>query len=488
MDNNNQEEYTFFNPGFVRINKRVNEEVSNIRTDTEKWEWMDLGSRQSIDWRNFNFNSRFIEIAKGFVFHRLSTVSLSTVYKCNDLFNFFVENNFEKQFPWNKEIIIQIISNLSKKRELLISFRTFYNWGLKAQIFGFTSEFYLLINEVKGPEFKPYKNAFLNPVYFTTSDESIILKFIYESYNPDSYSDLVDNIILHLSFELAPRPSQLYCIEIDDFEKTTSKNGESYFCVKLPMTKKLKSMSLEKRERKISTVLGSKIEILISLNNRLLNGFDRGLFKNLKTGKRLASSEISSSVIRQCNSLELSRKIDPTLFRHHLAQSLADQGASAETISEILGHNSTLPARAYIASTPNIAVIKSKALGSNETYKELNSMLLTGEIIDRRKAAKERWVKGMVGSQYIGGIGSCGLTENTACPKNPVYSCYTCNKFHPFIDGSHENVKDGLMKQAQYFVDIAEKGLDLEHNRPVVQLERTIEAVDNVLQIISKSI
>jgi len=39
-----------------------------------------------------------------------------------------------------------------------------------------------------------------------------------------------------------------------------------------------------------------------------------------------------------------------------------------------------------------------------------------------------------------------------------------------------------LQKQAQYFIDIAEKAMDLEHNRTFLQLERTIEAVDTVIQ------
>jgi hypothetical protein len=110
------------------------------------------------------------------------------------------------------------------------------------------------------------------------------------------------------------------------------------------------------------------------------------------------------------------------------------------------------------------------------------SMLMTGQIIERETVGRGAWVQGMVGAQYIGGIGACGLPEHTACPKNPVYACYTCAKFHPFRDGTHQEVKEGLQKQAQYFIDIAEKAMALEHNRTFIQLERTIEAVDAVIQ------
>ena len=91
----------------------------------------------------------------------------------------------------------------------------------------------------------------------------------------------------------------------------------------------------------------------------------------------------------------------------------------------------------------------------------------------------------MVGSRYIGGIGACGLNANTECPKNPVYSCYTCKKFNPFKDGVHSEVKEMLQKEAQYFIDISEKGLALESNRTITQLEKTIEAVDAVIERIA---
>lgn len=480
-------EYKFINSGFFKIKSRIGDEMDSINTSDNLWIWEDLGIKRKVDWNNFDFSIDLFEIAKGFLLHRFKNVSLKSVQSDITFFSFLSKKSFGSKFPWSKVDFIDLLSNAKQERLLFNSFKMFYSWGFKKQIRGFEKEFLDFINETKTPNYKPYAKVFLNPKYLTSADEIEILNGIDERIDLNCIEALNENILLQLSFELAPRPSQVYCLNSNDLEKTLSpNNSEEYFCINLPMTKKRNTISIEKRFRKISNSLGKKIEKLINLNLEF-GDENRALFVNPKTGKRLSSVEISKIIVKKCRLLNLSQMTDPTLFRHHLAQSLADQGASAETISEILGHNSTLPARAYIASTPNIAEIKSKALGSNETYKELNSMFLTGEIIDRRKAAKERWVKGMVGSQYIGGIGACGLTENTACPKNPVYSCYTCKKFHPFIDGSHENVKENLKKQAQFFVDIAEKGLDLEHNRPVIQLERTIEAVDSVLKIIAKS-
>jgi len=287
-----------------------------------------------------------------------------------------------------------------------------------------------------------------------------------------------------LAFELAPRASQIHALNPSDLEMwNASPPGDTFYSLWLPMSKKNGAAPIERRPRKISAQLGKKIDKLIELNRAGCPG----IFSSL-TGVRLPAPEISGIVIDSLKTLGLSLKADLTQLRHHLAQSLADQGASAEVIAELMGHNSTVPARAYIAATPKIAEIKTRALGKNQTYQMISDMLMTGEVVDRNGIAKNRWVKGMVGSQYIGGIGSCGLPENTACPKNPVYSCYTCPKFHPFIDGPHEEVKTSLQKQAQFFIDTAEKGIAIEHNRPITQLERTIQAVEYVIDRINNGI
>lgn len=289
---------------------------------------------------------------------------------------------------------------------------------------------------------------------------------------------------------MAPRPIQLHSISVEDLEVVDSANKkERYFSLWLPMAKKRNTNDIEKRYRKITAALGEKIELLVQENKRLCGEashiplFIKPLRVKNKDGDsgRLSTRDISGIICEVLQSKGFKKGDGATLLRHHLAQSLADQGASAETIAEILGHNSTLPARAYIAATPAIATIKTRALGKNKTYENIMSMLLTGKIIEKERAGKGKWVKGMVGSQYIGGIGDCGLTENTACPKNPVYACYTCAQFHPFRDGTHQEVKESLQKQVQYFIDIAEAAMDLQHNRTYLQLERTIEAVDAVI-------
>ncbi|MEB0039338.1 hypothetical protein [Pseudomonas sp. MH10] len=170
------------------------------------------------------------------------------------------------------------------------------------------------------------------------------------------------------------------------------------------------------------------------------------------------------------------------LLRHHLGQGLADQGTPADMIAELLGYNSTVAARAYVTTTPNIARIKEKALGKSPAYQRIMRSLLTGEIVQRRNTESEREVRGIVDTQYIGDIGACALPTHTNCPYNPVYSCYTCKKFHPFVDGHHEQVKEALQREAQRFIDTAEQAGDLLHNRPLAQHQTTILAVSATIE------
>lgn len=478
-------------PNRVKIRSRVQEQEQYVDTGSEVWKWRDGGILTKIDWNNFSFCNTLKNTLKNFIIYRLQTRSLMAIGSNDKWLLQDIDNSSLRDFTfWTVPNLIEFLGVLSSRGKLknIHTFRSFYRWATSRNIDGFLKETLITLMEFKAPIRKPYANVFLAGEYLSSEDEDLILYTVKNNYDQNNFISLRDNTILSLCFELSPRPIQIHSIDINDFQKISGSNNNSYYSIMLPLAKKLSNTNYEKRNRKISTELGKKIESLIQFNMKIFNDDVPALFRDTHNKnddlKRLSTVRISKIIQQQLKESGLDKGQGATVLRHHLAQSLADQGASAEVIAEILGHNSTLPSNAYIAATPEIAAIKTKALGKNTTYKDISKMLLTGKIIDRNKFIKERWVKGMVGAQYIGGIGSCGLPENTSCPKNPVYSCYTCNKFHPFKDGSHEEVKIGLQKQVQFFIDTAENGLDIEHNRPMLQLEQTIKAVDKVMDYI----
>ncbi|WP_169716565.1 site-specific integrase [Sporocytophaga myxococcoides] len=481
--------FIFNNPGKVRVRDRLIEDQI-IDTSTEVWSWRDGGIQTKIDWKKYQLNNELEEILKAYIFHRLQTRSLYTI-KSNDLtlIKAFITNRLAIVYPWSLEHIQRFMLDILKINPdvLVPTFRAFYTWCLKKNIQGVNKDVLEFIYEIKFENRKPYANAFLNPTYLTSEDEALIINYLNKD-DHKNYNKFRDKVLLQIAFELGPRPIQIYSLNTSDLISISSPNMDSsFYSLSLQMAKKISNTNMEKRTRSISSSLGEKLSKLISWGSKEFSENDSlALFlKNCgRTNKaeRLTTIDIRKIIVQELGKLGFKKGDGATLLRHHLAQSLADQGAPAEVIAEILGHNSTLPARAYIAATPEISKIKTKALGKSNSYKNIMGMLLTGEIIDKASVPKERWVKGLLGSQYIGGIGSCGLPENTACPKNPVYACYTCHKYHPFSDGNHDAVKQGLQKQAQFFIDHAEAGNDLKTNRAVIQLEKTIEAVDAVIE------
>lgn len=487
--------YKFISPGHISIRTRTEDEDNYINTGSDIWKWKDGGIQTKIDWTSLSCCDTLKEVLKGYLCYRLQTRSLWAIAS-NDLrlIKILSKSRLSNNSAWQIEDVISFFQELisTEDSKVAYTFRSFYKWCNKNSIAGFSDEILYSLSDTRVPVRRPYANVFLSPNYITPEEENIIISLFTNNYDRNDFVSLRDNVILNLCFELAPRPIQLFSLNSTDFITVVGPDGNKFFSLNLPMAKKMSNLAIEKRPRSVSNALGVKIERLIEKNKDEFGENSVALFlapKNRNSShNRLSSPAISKIIVTQLKSIGFKKGDGATLLRHHLAQSLADQGASAEVIAEIMGHNSTLPARAYIAATPALASIKTRALGKNKTYENIMKMLLTGEIMNKDDVSKERWVKGMIGQQYIGGIGSCGLPENTACPKNPVYACYTCNKFHPFKDGPHEEVKTSLQKQAQFFIDIAEKAMDIKHNRPVVQLENTIEAVNAVIARIQNTL
>ncbi|MBL7760870.1 MAG: site-specific integrase [Sediminibacterium sp.] len=498
-DSSVQNIFHFQTPARIEIKSTVSG-VKNYCVLTEnEWRWVYGGIPYDIKWENYSFDLNLKNILKAFLYSRFLRLSPKTIGACDLRFVKFLSlSEYGHKFPWKNELDILTLTTevIQYDAHAIYGLKAFYRFGIANQITGFENSFSSIIEDSKANnKHKQYSKVLLNEInMLSAEDENLLLEKLSTPINISNYIEFRNNVIFHLAFELAPRPIQIHSLSIEDMDEVISAStNEDYFSLWLPMAKKIGTNKVEKRVRKITNQLGQKISTLIEENKRFfLNTPLSPIFINptrLSNGKsadpRLNVREISSIILEEMKQLGFGKGDGATLLRHHLAQSLADQGASAETIAEILGHNSTVPARAYIAATPAIAEIKTRALGKNETYSNIMKMLLTGDIISKAGSIKERWVKGMIGSQYIGGIGVCGLSPDTSCPKNPVYACYTCKKFQPFREGIHNEVKEQLQKQVQYFVDIAEKGIALDHNRTVSQLERTIEAVDATIDRIN---
>ncbi|WP_256249845.1 tyrosine-type recombinase/integrase [Pseudomonas sp. NBRC 111124] len=357
-----------------------------------------------------------------------------------------------------------------------------YRWAVDRRIKGFESDTYLKIKGIKSERIDPYARIFLSQSGLEIDEEIRLLKRIDREISPDYWEELQFNIVLHLGFELAPRSIQFHSLDIADFEFIKSAGHEKYYTLWLPMAKKVGQRRPERRPRKITTRLGEKISRHVEEVQKRFGPDCKPLFVS-RRGKRLSVQKIRLGLKYELLEAGVEKPNQVSmLLRHHLGQGLADQGTPADLIADLLGHNSTVAARAYVTATPNIARIKEKALGKSPSYQRIMRSLLTGDVSQRSDTAPESAIRGVIDTQYIGDIGACSLPVHTHCPYNPIYACYTCKKFHPFADGRHEEVREALQREAQRFIDTAEQAGDLTHNRPLAQHQITILAVSATIE------
>jgi site-specific recombinase XerD len=470
--------YVFEGPAQVAIRTRTNDQPTRLSV----WTWYDGGTAMKIDWAALHLNPNLMQIAKAFVAYALEKYAPVTAFKASGVFGRLAESDISAKFPWTRLEVVTTISTWAQFRESTIFFRTFYRWGLNRGVLGFDKETYLALKEIKTSRLDPYERIFLSQSGLAPDEEIRLLQRIERDIQTKDWSEAQLNMMLHLSFELGPRSIQFHSLDIADFEFIESADHERYYTLWLPMAKKVGQRRPERRPRKITTRLGEKISQHVAEMRRRFGGDCEPLLVS-PNGRRMSVTEIGVSLKHELCKAGINKPNQVTmLLRHHLGQGLADQGTPADMIAELLGHNSTVAARAYVTATPNIARIKEKALGKSPAYQRIMRSLLTGEIVQRRDTVPERAIRGVIDTQYIGDIGACALPVHTHCPYNPVYACYTCKKFHPFADGRHEQVKEALQREAQRFIDMAEQAGDLIHNRPLAQHQTTILAVSATIE------
>ncbi|WP_176776511.1 tyrosine-type recombinase/integrase [Pseudomonas sp. NFACC32-1] len=474
--------YKFQGPPRIAIRTRTDDQPRYVDTRSSVWTWYDGGIAMKVDWSALKLHPELMEISKAFMAYALEKYAPKTAFKASEVFGRLAESDISLKFPWTQQDLISTINTWKQFRESLIFFRTFYRWAINRGVTGFDRATYLLIKEIKADHVDPYSRIFLSQSGLECDEEIHLLKRIDRDDAGGDWEDFQLNIILHLGFELAPRAIQFHSLDITDFEVIEPPDHDKYYTLWLPMAKKVGQRRPERRPRKITARLGEKIEQHISVLQHRFGNACKALLVT-SSGKRLSVIGIGDRLKRELREAGIERPNQVTmLLRHHLGQGLADQGTPANIIAELLGHNSTVAARAYITATPNIARIKERALGKSPTYQRIMHSLLTGEIVQRENTTTEREVRGVVDMQYIGDIGACALPIHAHCPYNPVYACYTCKKFQPFADGRHEQVKEALQQEAQRFIDLAEQAGELSQNRPLAQHQATILAVTATIE------
>jgi site-specific recombinase XerD len=461
-------------PAKVRIRTRFAEDNIFIDTSGEVWSH---DRYCAIDWRKCRLERRLTEALRRFIWHRLAANSpLTANSNFRDLMS--EQDVLERYpFPWSMEDCTAILGALQNVRTAFLAFRVFYRWAALKMIPGFSREISAHLDDFAAPEYETYRSVKRRENVFSAWEESAFVSALDETVDDSDYFALRDNVIAHLNWELGLRAEQVTGVEETHLRQTMGPGGAKYYHLAVIRLKQ-RTYQSSYRNRVVSERLAEKIKTLILLKADHFGPApaERPIFVTIRN-KRISAVDVRNAIVQVCEGAS----IDPgnsTFLRHNMAQKLADQGTPGDLISDMLDHTTKIAARHYVAATPAIAKIKARALGKNATYKELMS-LMTGDLIHRNDVVDHhKIVRGVIATRYIGNIGVCGLDADTPCHKNPIYSCYTCRKFNPFIEGEHSTVVDALRGEVQVMLD---QSLDLAENKVVLQLEKTIEHACDVL-------
>ncbi|MCL1077271.1 site-specific integrase [Parashewanella spongiae] len=264
---------------------------------------------------------------------------------------------------------------------------------------------------------------------------------------------LTNLTIIGLFYYVGLRPIQYAGITVNNFKLDTSDNetGLYRYSLDLPYAKQSK-ITTQTVKIALPAELGLLIKEYITRNQLKLD--DRFWLKSADITNYINSRLQHALLSIQPQDVQKNVKygeftlprLTSSCFRHNVGHSLALGGASAEEIAQQLGHTSLIAASYYISATPDLALLKSRALGENPVWENMVNLMLTGYIVESSEW-NGRTVTGAIGDQLHIKVGGCQRPDKQ-CLLAKVRSCYGCFHFRPFnILDKHKSVLASVNKE-----------------------------------------
>lgn len=419
-------------------------------------------------------------------------VQINTPSKLDGIFNaylyfvnYFKSNYLKINFRDSKKLLIKCASS-SYYYEIKFFIKILFVEGFSG--FNLNEEYQLeLIDRPKKNNFLYYENkldAIDFPIINMINQGFTNLVLNCKKHHEIDNEDLKQTVILGLHYATGLRPVQVSKLSVKDFKQDTHSTDCSYdkFSLLIPYAKQSRIMH-EKIAVKLPEEIAELLKIYIDKfdlksADKMFDLGDNAAKYCLKSiNNQLFNFSPRTYQLAVINKELIPHKITFNDFRHHVGHSLAMSGASPEEIAYILGHSSLVAARHYIYSSPELAEIRAQALGTNQLYQQMISMLLTGRLVYKNEWTGKK-VLGNLSNKLHLNIGGCAYSDK--CFLQPVRNCYGCMYFHPFIDGNHLEVRNCIQKEINDLVRISDE-LGVSRN-PVIQVhEATKFEIDSVI-------
>lgn len=453
-------EYRFENPGRAFLRTTHPEETPWVDTTGDLWEHTHFGC---MDWRKIRVPPPLKQAMQHYVFHELEAgASRSGFHHFINLLAIQRVIDQKVAFPLLRERTFKILAALHDP-QLFCEFRRFFRWAAARSIPGFDR---LILRDMERlrPPYAPRRIDVRDPGRYLTDEEQRLLLTAFEPIPSVDDPRLRDHVLVQLCWELGCRAEQARGIE-EQHVHQEHVAGVHYYHVEIPRAKQ-RTTTIQYKRRPVSAELGQKIMLLVAQNRKQFvpSNASSPIFLTRSSGNR-RSKHFGNRINNDTASRAIADFISETLgcdgyrgarmLRHNMAQRMADMGAPAAMVAEALDHSDLTSVDVYVRSKPDVAELKTRALGKSQVYREMLDWLNGKEPVPRAIVEPERVVQGLVADRYIGNIGACDLPKDRKCPHNPVYSCYGCQKFTPFIDGGHEAVADAMAQENLQLMGVA---------------------------------
>lgn len=462
-------------------------------TTNDIWSFYYSGQREKINFSNFTRNEKIL-----IKFFLISFVQKNTpsslskkLYAFKILSNYLCNNSLTFSYENLKNFLISI-APLEEQAGIYSNIKFLLRLLIAEDFpkFDISSDYDL--------EFIPRPKSFNSKLFYQQYEDPIdypLISMIQRGFaeindriknNEKNIEDetLLYSSILGLIYTTGLRPVQLAKLSASDIRVDTTHEHDQFhrYSILIPYAKQIRYAY-----DKIAVKFPEEIaEIILAYVKRFnLQPKDK-LFNLGENSARFCSIAINNQLFQFSPKLYqnavlsgelLQEKYSFSDFRHHVGYSLAMAGASAEEISYILGHSVLVTARHYIYSTPALAQIRANALGKNQLYKQMITMLLTGRLIDKNKWQHKK-VLGNIGGKIHYDIGGCSYEEK--CLFQPVRNCYGCMYFHPFIDADHADVLKSIQNEINDLIRLSD-GIGVSRNPLIRVHESTKFEIESVI-------
>lgn len=309
---------------------------------------------------------------------------------------------------------------------------------------------------------------------------------------------------LWLAMTTGSNAGQYACMREEDLSEEKLGEKTVAFILKVPRHKKGHvHHRAEFRTRRITRFVGSVLQDLIAQNERVhpKASYDyaaRPLFRSTRPsyddGHPLAEwawhvdrGHITTLIKRGVKRLRViarhGKQLDLTTrrLRYTLATRLIDHGASAYEVADALDHSDLQNVGVYFDIHSNIVthLDQAMALALAPRAQAFAKLVERGEDAERGDKKGSRCYYGDREQQISEPVGTCGNHSFCNVSAAPL-ACYTCSMFQPWMDGPHDLVLDGLLRDR-------EKKIELGLNPKMVAInDHVITEVAGVIQRIAE--